>query len=307
MRVSPGPRALLLAALLAAPLPAQDLSIRFVDVGQGDSILIKTPGGRAWLVDGGGPRKATTQQILADMSSLGIERLDGVVLSHPHLDHFGGLIRLVDAVEVGQVLYGIDIDATTYNRFKARLEARGIPYLRATPGTLDWDPALEVEVLHARGQQELDAAMAIRASDRDVSVAEIGEVLIRGCSLVTPFGIDLNDYSVVVRVGLGERQVLLTGDATEHVEEWILEAGKDVEAEVLKVAHHGSRYSTILPFLQDVDPEVAAIQSGAGNSYGHPHRPTLRKLLNAHVDIQRNDERGGFTVRIQPSGAVVVE
>lgn len=307
MRVSPGPRALLLAALLAVPLPAQDLVLRFVDVGQGDSILLKTPGGKAWLVDGGGRRKANSQQILQDMSALGVERLEGIVVSHPHLDHFGGLIRLVEAVEVGAVYYGIDIEATTYNRFKEKLQARGIPYRRATPGTMDWDPTLDVEVLHARGQHEIDVAMATRAADHSVSMAEIGEVLIRGCSEATPFGIDLNDYSVVLRVGLGERQVLLTGDATEHVEAWMLEAGKNVEAEVLKVAHHGSRYSTILPFLQDVDPEIAAIQSGAGNSYGHPHRPTLRKLLHEGVDIQRNDERGGFTVRIQPSGAVVVE
>jgi competence protein ComEC len=307
MRVPPAPRALLLAALLAAPLPAQDLVLRFVDVGQGDSILVKTPGGRAWLVDGGGRRKANTQAIQADMAALGIERLDGIVVSHPHLDHFGGLIRLVDAVEVGQVFYGIDIDATTYNRFKERLAARGIPYRRATPGPKPWDPALDVEILHARGQAELDVAIAVQAQDFGVTEAEIGEVLIHGCSEATPFGIDLNDFSVVLRVGLADRQVLLTGDATEHVEAWLLEHGKDVEAEILKVAHHGSRYSSTPEFLDEVAPDVAAIQSGAGNSYGHPHRPTLRKLLHREVDIQRNDERGGFTIRIQPSGAVVVE
>lgn len=307
MRLPLAPRALLLAALVAAPLPAQDLLLRFVDVGQGDSILVKTPAGRGWLVDGGGQRKANTEAIRADMAALGIARLDGIVISHPHLDHFGGLLRLVEAVEVGQVLYGIDIDATTYNRFKEKLQARGVPYRRATPGALAWDPALDVEVLHARGQAELDVAIAVQAQDFGVSAAEIGEVLIRGCSEATPFGIDLNDYSVVVRVGLGDRQVLFTGDATEHVEAWMLEQGKPLEAEVLKVAHHGSQYSSTLGFLEQVDPKLAAIQSGTGNSYGHPHRPTLQKLLHRHVDIHRNDERGGFTVRIQPSGSISVE
>lgn len=291
---------LLLSAALAA---ASDLVVRFVDVGQGDAALIKTPGGRAWLIDGGPRRKAATQAIRTALADLGVSALDGIVVSHPHLDHFGGLLRLIDDVPVGRVLYGIDIDAKTYAAFRAKLAAKGIPYVRAREGALAWDPALQVEVLHARGQATFDQLVFEQMGFFRVDAAKIHQVLTRaGCGVPSPLGMDLNDFSIVVRVGYGDTEILFTGDATEHVEARLLAGGKSLEAEILKVAHHGSKYSSTLEFLQEVDPEHAVIQCKAGNSYGHPHRPTLRRLLGHGSHIHRNDQSGDVTLTVGPDG-----
>ncbi len=292
---------LLAAQSVLANSPA--LEVRFLDIGQGDSILMKTPSGQGWLMDGGPRRKDVTATIVAAMEDLALEELEGVVISHPHMDHFGGLIRLLDQVKIKAIYYGIDIQATTYSRFREKVHAKGIPYRKAQEGSMNWDPALEVEVLHARRQHELDQQIFKQVQLFGRSEAEIGEVLLHGCSVASPFGIDLNDYSVVVRVGYGGTRLLITGDATEHVEDRIMHSGAEYSADILKVAHHGSRYSSQLEFIQGVGPQEAVIQSKAGNSYGHPHRPTLRRLLGQGVEIHRNDESGTVALTIEADGS----
>lgn len=297
-------RVLPLLLVLALAGSADPLRVRFVDIGQGDSILVRTPSGKGWLVDGGPRRAEATAGIMEGMEALGLDRLEGIVLSHPHLDHFGGLLRLVETVEVGQVLYGIDIQATTYDRFKQLLAARGIPYRHVPEGAMAWDPELDVEVLHSRGQARLDQAIFSIMGTMEVAQAELGELLTRGCGQgATVFGIDLNDYSVVLRVRLGAFRLLLTGDATETVEQRLVEGGESLEAEVLKVAHHGSRYSSGLEFLEHTGLDQAVIQVATGNSFGHPHREAVRRLQGQGAPIARNDLSGDLDLVAWPDGS----
>lgn len=304
---------LLLAALAAASALAGDLRIRFVDVGQGDAVLIKTPSGKAWLVDGGPKRSAVTTRLEEAMAAEGLTRLDGMLVSHPHLDHFGGMIRLIRKVEVGRFVRNIDIEAVTYSRFVEDLESRGIAHEEVALGEQGWCPALQVDVLAARGQQHFDAALAEAMRFSALSKQALGEILIRGHHGhegdrgLGITGLDLNDYSIVVRIRYGAFSILLTGDATEHVEHELVASGKKLSADVLKVAHHGSRYSNTLEWLQAVGPADAVIQCGAGNSYGHPHREAVRRLLGQRVRIHRNDTDGELVLEASSDGTYRIE
>lgn len=291
---------LLLSAGLAAAAPFEVL---FVSIGQGDSLLVKAPSGQVWLVDGGPKRKEATVSIREGLCRLGAHRLDGILISHPHLDHFGGMIRLLDHVEVGKILYGLDIDATTYTRFKTKAEGKGIPLFPVEKGPLDWGAGLEVEVLHKKEQHQFDLAFESHRALYEADRAAMGEMLIRGCSLGELFGIDLNSYSLVLKLRYRGFELLLTGDATHEVEEQLLAEGADLDADVLKVAHHGSKYSSTLEFLDAVSPQDSVIQSGAGNSHGHPHGGALRRLLDQGIQIRRNDLHGDILLEVEADGS----
>ena len=251
-----GMQAILTLGGAAAP-PAQ-LRVDFIDVGQGDAILIQR-GAVAILVDGG-PEADTVADYLR---SRGIEDVDLLVATHPHADHIGGLTEVLERFEVGEIwVNGDTVTSQTYQNFAAAVAAEraaGASYREVAR----WDSAtmdgIDILVLHPTND-------------------------LTG---------DLNEDSVVVKVTCGTVDVLLTGDATSDSEaSMISDALTRLDSEVLKVGHHGSSTSTSAAFLAAVSPDDAVISVGADNTYGHPAQGTLDRLSAAGASVYRTDSDG---------------
>jgi competence protein ComEC len=242
------------------------LNVYFFDVGQGDSAFIVFRNSTI-LVDAGETDQG--EVVVRNIRSLGISRIDLIVATHPHSDHIGGMEKVLDAFQVGQVVdAGLPHPSPLYRQFLDTVESRHIPYTAAHEGqVIDIDPALRILVLSPPENQ---------------------------------FSDDLNDNSVVMRISYGTIDILLTGDAGTAAEDRMLATGYALDAEILKVAHHGSTHSTGTRFLERVDPETAVIPVGAGNPYGHPADTTLEALGRAGCTVYRTDLDG--TIRISSDG-----
>ncbi|MGQ9780308.1 MAG: DNA internalization-related competence protein ComEC/Rec2 [Bacillota bacterium] len=243
----------------ALAVPA-DLTVTFLDVGQGDAVLIRAPGGRTALVDGG--EDEAGEKVLSYLRRMGTNRLDLVVLSHPHSDHVGGLAAVVEEIPVGMVLDpGWSHPSATYRRFLLAVKAKGIPWRRARRG-LRFTLGREVT----------------------------GEVLYPLPDAPEPE--DLNDGSLVIVLRYREQALMLPGDLGVEGEAALLAQGGLPRVTVLKVAHHGSAGSTSEAWLAALRPKAAVISVGRRNPFGHPHRETLARLAAAGVKVYRTDERG---------------
>ena len=259
---------LCLAIQAAAGAATPPLTVTFFDVWQGDSEWIHTPGGKNILIDGGPPEAGL--EVLARLREAGVKTLDLLVISHPHADHFGGLTVLVQALPVATVW---DSGQPTSSRsYLALLQA------------LDRQQTAKLEV--ARAGQALDLGDGVQL-----------EVLAPADPLLKDTHSDPNNNSVVIRMTYGQVSFLFTGDIEDDGVASVLEkAGPRLQAQILKVPHHGSRYTTRDDFLDAVRPEVAIISSGRGNSYGHPHQEALQRLQAHKVQVLRTDERGSIRV-----------
>jgi competence protein ComEC len=261
----------LLAAVVWGDLAASDSKLRvtFLDVGQGDAILIETPDGRCILVDGGPSGPALAQALGAALPP-DVRRLDLVVLTHAQDDHVTGLVEVLQRFEVGMALAGpLPGTTATYEAWQQQLERRSIPVHVAVAGEqaiLGDDLRLEVLGPPATGSLDSDDP--------------------------------LNDNSVVLRLVYGKVSFLLTGDIAVAGEQALLASGADLGATVLKLAHHGSDGSSTPAFLAAVQPQVAVISSGAGNNFGHPSPTTLLRL--AGIPHLRTDLNG--SVRFATDG-----
>lgn len=234
------------------------LRVHFLDVGQGDSVLVQFPDGRNMLVDAGGNESAGT--IINYLKKNGVKNLDYLVGTHPHEDHIGSMDAVIKNFLVGEVLMpGVTANTRTFRDVLAAVKKKGLKITTARAGV----NILETDNLSAR----------ILAPNK--STYE-----------------ELNNYSTVIKVKYGEVAFLLTGDAEELLEQEILAGNADVKADVLKAGHHGSRSSTTPAFLKAVCPRYAVISVGAGNDYHHPHQVTLERLRKAGVDVLRTDQKG---------------
>ena len=217
------------------------LHVHFLDVGQGDSVLIVTPEGRQVLVDGG-PGADAAARAVGDRTAFWDRDLDMVVLTHPNEDHFRGLVEVVDRYGVGIVLEG-----------GGRSE---------NPLYLEWERTLQgKEILRVTASQGQTVSLG---GDTWMEVLGPPSNPMRGT------GSDVNNNGVVLRLVYGGVSFLLTGDIEAGAEERLLLSGLPLRSTVLKVAHHGSRTSTTEQFLSAVSPAVAVVSAGAANPYGHP-------------------------------------
>jgi len=240
------------------------LSVTFLDVGQGDAALIEGPEGHRILVDGG-PSGPALKRALDRHLPFYDRRIDLVVLTHPQADHVGGLPAVVESYEVGAVMTtGITADTDAYYEWQDALRRTG--------------PA---QFVAHRGQW-IDLGGGARLT------------VVGPTSDMKPDGDDTNDTSIVLRLTQGDLSFLLTGDITTDAEDALIAAGTDLTADVLKVAHHGSRTSTSESFLARADPYVAVISAGESNSFGHPTDEVLERLVDDLV--LRTDLNGDITV-----------
>ena len=245
------------------------LTVAFLDVGQGDAIFIESPNGNQIIFDGG-PGSALVSKVSKQMS-LFDRHIDMLVVTNPDRDHFEGFIPLLSRYTVGALIdTGVDsTDNPLYKELQKEVEKRSIPLVVARTSQ---------RILLGGG-----AYIDIIFPDQDVS------------------RLSRNDASLVARLVYGETSVLLTGDTTKNMENYMVSRyGDFLDADILKVAHHGSNTSTIDEFVKAVSPDIAVISAGKGNSYGHPHKEVLDTLLENNVEILVTAEEG--TVVFESNG-----
>ena len=240
----------------AQPNNNNELTIIFPDVGQGDSILIIFPNQKTMLIDGGDRDQSDT--ILSLLTEYNIEKIDSVVATHPHSDHIGGLLGIVQNVPICKIYdSGQEHNTQTFDNYLDLIESKRIPFNLA------------------RENNEIDNI----DSKVDIKILNPPEPLFTGT------GNDINDNSIVLKLTYGNFSILLTGDIGEIPEERLVNNTNIKDIDILKVAHHGSKYSSTKEFLHSINPQIAVILVGDNNRYGHPHLETLEKLNN-HESIQ---------------------
>jgi competence protein ComEC len=245
--------------------PGSVMSVYFLDVGQGDAILIDSPSHGRVLIDGGRNRKVLSE--LGNVLPFSDRRIDIVLATHPDADHIGGLPEVVSRYKVGLFLEpSVNAKNSINNVLHERLSAYGVESITARRGMV---------INFGDG-----AKLTILFPDQDVTRW------------------DPNDASIVARLTYGDHSFLLTGDATLRTENILLNLDTStLVVDVLKVGHHGSRTSTSLAFVQVVMPDYAIISAGKDNSYGHPHKDVLNNLAQVGARVLSTAESGTITLR----------
>lgn len=245
------------------------LRVSYIDVGQGDSILIQIPNGKNILIDAG--ENDQGNKVVSYLKSQGVKRLDVTIWTHPHSDHIGGADVVTNAFDIGQVVMPKETSTTqTYRSLINAISQKGLKITEAKAGLkLDLGPEVNAQLL----------------APNSTHYEEV------------------NDYSAVLRLTYGQNTFLFEGDAQAESEKEMIAKGFDLKADVLKVGHHGSNTSTSSAFLAKIQPKYAVISVGEGNSYGHPKASTLTKLQKAAVSVYRTDESG--TVVAESDGKTI--
>ncbi len=246
---------------------AGTLQVDVLDVGQGDSILIRTPAGKSILIDAG----TGGVDVAPLLRARGVEELSMVIATHPHADHIGGLDEVLAEIPARSYFdNGLPHTTASYSDLMKLVEAHGIVYFTAESGwSRELEPGLTMELLGPPTPP------------------------LKGTRS------DLNSNSVIVRLTHGTQCFLFTGDAEEPTEALLLQRGI-TPCGVLKVAHHGSAHSTTSSWLAAIKPEIALISVGEGNRYGHPADETLERIASVGASVYRTDLSG--TIHLESDG-----
>ncbi|GAB0170689.1 MBL fold metallo-hydrolase [Lysinibacillus sp. CTST325] len=236
-----------------------EMRVHFIDVGQGDSIFIESPNGKTMLVDGG--VKGAGQKVVSYLKELGVNKLDIVVATHPDADHIGGLIPVLNSLDIGQFYDSGKVHTSqTFEEMLTLIDTKNIPYnVPKTGDSIAFDDDINVKVLNANEHAT-----------------------------------DNNDASIVLKVAYGNVSFLLTADAGIALEKEMMQ--NDVKATILKAGHHGSNTSSSAEFIQKVQPEVTILSYGEGNKYGHPHAEVVERLQAIGSKIYATAEAGTVIV-----------
>lgn len=267
-----------LTALFAPPIAPDQLEVHMIDVGQGDAVAIKTPGGKWILVDAGPASPdydAGVRRVVPFLLRRGARSIDLLVITHPHLDHFGGARAILETFDVAAVFDpGVPAETNAYDSILVVAERRRTDWQRAYAGlTLNLDD-VKLEFLHP-----------------DTILLDASK--------------DPNDYSAVFRLSYGGFTALFLGDVSSEVEDRLMRRyGNTLDVDLLKVGHHGSNTSTSTEFLLETTPEVAMIGVGRRNRYRHPAPRVVDALDLAGAVVLRTDVQGNVTVRAHRNGRV---
>ncbi|MFA9378103.1 MAG: DNA internalization-related competence protein ComEC/Rec2 [Lachnotalea sp.] len=243
--------------------------ITVLDVGQGDGIVIHLEDGTNYMIDGGSTdvKSVGKYRILAYLKSMGIKKLDYCILTHPDEDHKSGLVEIINSdYEISNFIMpetGMEDDA--YTELEELAKAAGINIIYFSKGDILTEGKLELKCLHPYKEYVPESR---------------------------------NDYSTVLSLKFGELDMLLTGDVEEKGEKEITEE-INVDYDILKVAHHGSKNSTSKEFLDKINAEYAIISCGENNRYGHPHQELLERLDDKKMETMITKDSGAITIKVK--------
>jgi competence protein ComEC len=247
--------------------PAADkLHVEVLDVGQGDAIFIETPNDYQILIDGGPDKKILTE--LGKVMGFWDREIDAVVLTHPHSDHVAGLVEVLRRYRINHVyLSGVIHTSNDYLTFLELIRDNNINTTEVSETfVLELDNEIDFEFLYP-----IKSFSGLRVKN-------------------------LNNTSIVNRLVYGDTAMLLMGDLEQEGEEDLLLSGRDISAQILKAGHHGSATSSHLEFLEAVDPDLAILSCGTGNSFGHPSGRTTSRMERLGIDILRTDLDGPISL-----------
>jgi len=238
----------------------QKLKVIFFDIGQGDAILIEK--GSTQIIIDGGPDGSKMMEKLGKFVPFWDRKIEVVFATHPDADHISGLVEVLENYEIGQLIdNSFESDSKVYKKYRETFQEKKISRLKGERG-------LEIK--------KEDMRMKI------IYPATINNVASK----------DSNSGSLVIRLDFGENSFLFTGDFPIEKEELLLNQKEDIEADVLKVSHHGSAYASGEKFLEKVHPRDAIISVGKNNRYNHPAKEVLERLKKIGARIMRTDENG---------------
>lgn len=239
------------------------LEVNFFDIGQGDSIFIQTAERWQTLIDGG-PTSAVLEKLGKEMPFWD-RTIDLIILTHPERDHLAGLIEVLKRYKVENVLWtGLFRDTEKYREWMRVLDEEG------------------ARVIIAKAGQKFDICYC--------------EVLYPLESLEGQEVENSNNTSIVIRLDFGETSFLFTGDASKSIERKLINLAEQLDSDVLKVGHHGSKTSSAPEFIEAVSPQIAVITVGKENKYGHPHQEVLETLTKYGIRILRTDQDGDIKI-----------
>ncbi len=241
------------------------VEVNFLDVGQGDSILIEMPNSNQMIIDGG-PSRGIASKIVGELPPFD-RKIEMVVLTHPDKDHITGLFEVFEVFEVERVLIpkivGGEEEKPLYLKFKKAVEEE------------------KSEIIYAKEGQRISFP---------------GEVYF--LIFWPPEGFssrELNDFSIVGKLIFGKVRFLFTGDISEKVEQELVKENFNLRSDILKISHHGSKYSSSTGFLKSVTPFLALISVGK-NNYGHPSKEALERLEKFGINFLRTDKEGDIKI-----------
>lgn len=236
-----------------------NVTVHFIDVGQGASQLIVGPLGKTMLIDAGNNDKE--ELIVAYLKKQKINKIDILIGTHPDADHIGGMDAVIDNYEIGKIyMPKVQANTKTFADVLLAVQEKGLKVTTAKAGiTLDWESNVKINMIAPINQYD-----------------------------------DTNEMSAVIHLSYGSTSFLFTGDAEAGSEKDMISSNANLRADVMMIGHHGSNSSTTQAFLNAVQPTYAVIQVGKDNKYGHPTSEVLQRLNVKKIKVYRNDEQGNI-------------